>query len=135
MILRFFSVLFASAVLISCSKDELTLGKAKENYSKEKLPPTINYGGIAGTLTPTPLTASLKFYNRDANYAASCNADATGYFKIGTLIPGYYDITVAYVWNFGGEAPVYNYSFFELKEVRVEADKINELGDVRLAPR
>jgi len=139
----FIWIFIVAAAFISCSKQDLTLGKSRETAGTEKFFPINRFGGIAGTLMPTPLMASLKFYNEVAKYEASCNADQTGYFKIGTLIPGSYDITVAYVWNANGNAPVYDegngpvyeWRYFELKGVKVEAGLMNELGDVVLVPR
>jgi hypothetical protein len=132
---RFLLLLMASAVIISCSKEKFTPVNANEtnNISVSKAYPVPYNGGIAGTLTPAPYYAAIKFYHEDGNFVASCLAEQTGFFKSVTLIPGIYRIMIAYIPYTSGNYPDRDeYKYFEIRGVNVEYGVLTKLGDILL---
>jgi hypothetical protein len=131
--LRFLTIFLASAIMISCSKEKFSSLKANETNSitNAKLYPVPYHGGISGTLIPAPYDATLKFYHEEGNFAAYCFADQAGHFKITTLIPGMYRIMIIYIPNTPGNYPDRDeYKYYEIRDVKVEYDVVNELGDI-----
>jgi len=132
---RILTVFIASAIFVSCSKENLYLGKSSETNSTAKMVPVYNYGGISGTLTPAPYYSVLKIYNEEENFGTSCYPDLNGNFKIGDLVPGIYRIMVVFIPKIPGTVPVGEYSYFEIRGIIVEPGMVTELGDVVILPK
>jgi len=129
---RFLFLMIASGVLISCSKEKFTPVNSNEtsNIPVSKAYPVTYYGGVSGTLIPAPYYAAIKFYHEDGNFTAYCFADQDGHFKIGTLIPGVYNIMIIYNPNTRPEPQEYKY--YEIRDVKVLYDVVTELGEIFL---
>jgi hypothetical protein len=133
--LRFLTIFLASVMMIGCSKEKFSSFKANETSSitDAKMFPVPYYGGISGTLIPAPGYAAIKFYHEEGNFSSYCFADEAGHFKIGTLVPGIYNIMIIYIPNMPGNYPVPNeYKYFEIRNVKVVYDVVTELGDIFL---
>ena len=131
--LRIFIIFVASAILISCSKDQLSLGNSNETASGKKDIPVWNYGGISGKLVPVPSYAVLKIYNDAENSATSASPDMNGNFSIANLIAGTYRIVVVYIPS--GAPPSSEYSYHEIRGIIVEPGTVTQLGDIILTPQ
>jgi hypothetical protein len=128
--LRILAIFLASAILISCSKENLTLSKSNEStISTKKAFPVPNYGGLVGVLTPNPDYGALKFYNEEENFVTSCQPDGFGSFKIGTLIPGTYRIMIKYIPE---KSPTGEYMYLEIRGIIVESGIMTDLGEIKL---
>lgn len=127
--MRILTILIASAIFVSCSKENLYLGKSSETISTSKMGPVYNYGGISGTLTPVPYYAALKIYNDEQNFGTYCLPDPSGNFKITTLFPGIYRIIVIYIPE---KSPTGEFMYFEIPRIVVEPGIVTELGEIKL---
>ena len=130
--LRILSIFIASAILFSCSKENLYPVQTSEPAGAAKMVPMYTYGAMAGTLNPAPFYAALKFYNDDENFVTSCFADLDGHFKITGLLPGIYRVMVKYVRNRPGPFPNEEYNYFEIRGIIVETGILTQLGEIKL---
>jgi hypothetical protein len=131
--LRIFAISIASAIFISCSKENLTVNKLSQpTISTAKAYPVSYSGGLTGRLTPTPYYADLKFYLDGSEFISYCLADQKGYFKIDNLTPGTYHIMVRYIPVLPGAYPERLYNYMEIQRVLVEDGIIRDMGDIVL---
>ncbi len=131
-LLRIFMIFLASAIFISCSKDQLGSDRPDKTTGAAKEIPVWNYGGISGKLTPVPSYAVLKIYNDDEHFGTSASPDMNGNFNITNLIPGTYRIVVVYIPS--GAPPNSEYSYHEIRGIIVEPGTVTQLGDIILSP-
>lgn len=130
--LRILSILIASAIFTSCSKENLSLGGSNKMTGDTKTIPVYNYGGISGKLNPVPSYAAIKVYNDAENFATSGSADMNGNFTIGGLLPATYRVVIIYVPQ--GSPPGSEYKYHEIRGVIVEAGTVTDLGVITLSP-
>ena len=130
---RIFIIFFASAILISCSKENLSAPNQGETTGGSKTIPVYNYGGISGKLVPAPSYAAIKVYNENENSATSGSADMNGNFTIPNLFPATYRLVVIYIP--AGAPPNSEYSYYERRGIVVEPGVVTQLGDIILTPQ
>jgi hypothetical protein len=131
--LRIFAISIASAIFISCSKENLTLNKSSQpTISTTKAYPVPYIGGLTGMLTPAPYYADLKFYLDGSEFISYCMADQAGHFKIGNLTPGTYHIMIRYIPVLPGAYPDREYKYMQIQGVLVEDGIIRDMGDIVL---
>jgi len=130
--LRIFIILIASAIIISCSKENLQVANSGETTSGTKTIPVYNYGGISGKLIPAPSYAILKIYNDAENFATTASPDMNGNFVISNLLAGTYRIVVVYIPP--GAPPGSEYRYHEIRGIIVEPGAVTNLGDIILPP-
>jgi hypothetical protein len=131
-ILRILIIFIASAIFISCSKDNLSAPNSGETTSGTKTIPVYNYGGISGKLSPVPSYAALKIYNDEEHFATNGSPDMNGNFTIPNLMPGTYRMVVIYIP--AGAPPESGYRYHEIQGIIVEAGTVTQLGDIILSP-
>ncbi|HMK27011.1 MAG TPA: hypothetical protein VK483_13355 [Chitinophagaceae bacterium] len=130
---RLFIIFIASAILLSCSKENLSAPNSGETTGGTKTIPVYNYGGISGRLTPVPTYAALKVYNDEENFATNGSPDMNGNFTIPNLMPATYRMVVIYIP--AGAPPNSEYSYYERRGIVVEAGVVTQLGDIILTPQ
>lgn len=129
-VFRLFTLLFASALLFSCSKENLIENNKSITASTEINKPIPFTGGIAGTLVPVPDFAVLKIYNDEQNFGTYCYPDPNGDFKITDLAAGIYRIMIIYIPD--KKCNDCEYLYYEIPRILVEPPLITELGKILL---
>lgn len=125
------AILFASMLMISCSKDNRSIQPNKPAVTSGVVSDfgPVYSSGIMGRLAPAPFSAAIKVYIENKNsYAVKVNPD--GSFKSGYIEPGVYKMQIAYLTaNSGFDT---KWLYFDVNKVEVFADGYTDLGAITL---
>ncbi len=126
------AMLVASAIFVSCSKDEsLTAASGSvPRVVKTEKPVPVYDTGIMGSLSPAPLKADMKIIDDHGRFSADVPVTQDGSFRLGNIPPGAYYLFIAYISSADSPNDV-SFKYLTVKDVTVRADGMTDLGVIR----
>jgi len=129
-LLRISTMLLATAIFMSCSKEKLPNVPSNVPISaSSKMGPEYMNGSIIGLLSPAPAVAEIKVINVDRSFSMGVTPLPDGSFRIDNVPDGMYLLYISYI---RGSSPTDFYSYFKVEDVKVIQGNITDVGKIIL---